>query len=63
MEATHTGPLLGKEATGKKLYFPPQANSFVFNEEGKIEQVTIGYVLDRRVGNTGGKLRQVVAIN
>ena len=24
------------------------------NEDGKIEEVTIGYVIDRRQGNTGG---------
>ena len=52
--ATHTGPLLGKKATNKKLVLPPQANSFTFNEDGKITQVTVGYVMDRRVGNTGG---------
>lgn len=52
--ATHSGPLLGKEPTGTVLELPPQANSFVFNEEGKIKEMTIGYVLDRRVGNTGG---------
>ena len=52
--ATHTGPLLGKPATQRKLSLPPQANSFIFNEEGKVTQVTVGYVLDRRVGNTGG---------
>eukprot|EP00600_Ochromonadales_sp_CCMP1393_P000546 CAMPEP_0174984142 /NCGR_PEP_ID=MMETSP0004_2-20121128/17555_1 /TAXON_ID=420556 /ORGANISM="Ochromonas sp., Strain CCMP1393" /LENGTH=225 /DNA_ID=CAMNT_0016236513 /DNA_START=108 /DNA_END=785 /DNA_ORIENTATION=- len=52
--ATHTGPLLGKEPSNKTVYLPPQANSFVFNDEGKVEQVTIGYVLDRRIGNSGG---------
>mmetsp|Transcript_133596 Transcript_133596/g.243587 ORF Transcript_133596/g.243587 Transcript_133596/m.243587 type:complete len:298 (+) Transcript_133596:66-959(+) len=52
--ATHTGPLLGKPPTNKALELPPQANSFTFNEEGKVTQVTVGYVLDRRVGNTGG---------
>ena len=52
--AAQTGPLLGKEATGKRLELPPQANSFVFNTDGKIEVVTVGYVLDRRCGNTGG---------
>jgi len=52
--ATHTGPLLGKPATQKKLELPPQANSFTFNEAGKVTQITVGYVLDRRVGNTGG---------
>lgn len=53
-KATHTGPLLGNAPTNKKLVLPPQANSFTFNDEGKITQVTVGYVMDRRVGNTGG---------
>ena len=52
--ATHTGPLLGKPPTYKKLELPPQTNSFTFNEEGLVTQITVGYVLDRRVGNTGG---------
>ncbi|KAJ1400841.1 hypothetical protein B484DRAFT_458102 [Ochromonadaceae sp. CCMP2298] len=50
----HTGPLMGKAATNKQVLLPPQANSFVFNEEGLVQQVTVGYVLDRRIGNTGG---------
>ena len=52
--ATNTGPLIGQEPTNKKVELPPQANSLTFNEEGKVTQLTIGYVLDRRVGNTGG---------
>jgi hypothetical protein len=52
--ATHTGSLLGKEPSGKKVELPPQTNSFKFNKEGKIKEVTVGYVLDRRQGNTGG---------
>lgn len=52
--ATHTGPLFGGKATGKKLRLPPQMNSLMFDEEGKVKQLTVGYVLDRRVGNTGG---------
>jgi hypothetical protein len=52
--ATHTGPLMGKPATKVKLELPPQCNSLTFNEDGLITQLTIGYVLDRRVGNTGG---------
>eukprot|EP00746_Dinoflagellata_sp_MGD_P053924 gnl/MRDRNA2_/MRDRNA2_236487_c0_seq1.p1 gnl/MRDRNA2_/MRDRNA2_236487_c0~~gnl/MRDRNA2_/MRDRNA2_236487_c0_seq1.p1 ORF type:complete len:297 (+),score=50.72 gnl/MRDRNA2_/MRDRNA2_236487_c0_seq1:29-892(+) len=52
--ATHTGPLFGKDATGIKIEQPPQANSLMFNEEGKVTQFTTGYVMDRRVGNTGG---------
>jgi hypothetical protein len=53
-QATWTGTLLGKKGDGRKLELPPQANSFTFNEAGKVTQVTVGYVLDRRVGNTGG---------
>merc|ERR1711871_1167354 len=54
-KATHTGePLLGKAATGKALQLPPQANSFLFNEQGQVREVTVGYVLNRRAGNTGG---------
>lgn len=45
---------MGKAATNKKLELPPQANSFIFNTEGKLKEITIGYVLDRRIGNTGG---------
>ena len=52
--ATHTGPLLGKEPTGKSLELPPQANSVTFNEEGLVTELTLGYVTDRRLGNTGG---------
>lgn len=52
--ATHTGPLFGKPPTNTSLELPPQANSFVFDEEGKVNQMTIGYVMDRRIGNTGG---------
>merc|ERR1712046_112988 len=52
---THTGKLAGRiEATGKEIRSPPQQCSLIFNEEGKILQYTIGYVMDRRVGNTGG---------
>ena len=52
--ATHTGPLFNKPPTYKRLQLPPQTNSFTFNEEGLVTQITVGYVLDRRVGNTGG---------
>ena len=52
--ATHTGSLLGKEPSGKRVELPPQTNSFRFDSSGKIREVTVGYVLDRRQGNTGG---------
>jgi len=52
--ATNTGDFLGKPPTGKALTFPPQAFSLTFNEQGFVTQFTVGYVMDRRVGNTGG---------
>jgi len=48
-----TNPLFNK-ATGKKYVNPPQACSLNFNKDGLVEQYTIGYVMDRRIGNTGG---------
>lgn len=52
---THKGVLAGSiKPTGKKVEFPPQAQSFTFNEEGKVKELTVGYVMDRRIGNTGG---------
>lgn len=41
-------------ATGKKYVNPPQACSLRFNADGLVDQYTIGYVMDRRIGNTGG---------
>lgn len=52
--ATHTGPLLGGEPTGKKLELPPQSFSMTFNEAGQVTLFNVGYVIDRTVGNTGG---------
>ena len=52
--ATHTGSLFGKEPTGKSLQLPPQMNSVRFDEYGLVKELTIGYVTDRRIGNTGG---------
>lgn len=42
------------EPTGKKYINPPQACSVKFTEDGKVKQFTIGYVMDRYIGNTGG---------
>jgi hypothetical protein len=55
---TNTGdqpgnPLFGA-ATGKAYVNPPQACSVRFDPDGKINQYTIGAVMDRRIGNTGG---------
>ena len=53
---TNTGPLppFAPAATGKSLVNPPQACSLTFNEDGLVTKYTIGYVMDREVGNTGG---------
>lgn len=56
-KGTNTGasasPLFAKP-TGKAYVNPPQACSLRFTEDGKVNQYTIGYVMDRRIGNTGG---------
>jgi len=51
---TSTESPLFKTATGKSYVNPPSTNSLTFNEKGLVTQYTIGYVMDRRVGNTGG---------
>jgi|UniRef100_A0A7S4GNJ9 hypothetical protein len=55
---THTGTFkFGPKAvpaTGRAVECPPQANSLSFDDTGKIYTLTIGYSMDRRVGNTGG---------
>ena len=53
---TNTGPLppFAPTATGKSLVNPPQACSLTFDEAGLVTKYTIGYVIDREVGNTGG---------
>uniref|UniRef100_A0A7S0FM62 Uncharacterized protein n=1 Tax=Pyrodinium bahamense TaxID=73915 RepID=A0A7S0FM62_9DINO len=45
--------LFGKP-TGLRFRNPPQACSCRFTEEGLVNQFTIGYVMDRFIGNTGG---------
>ena len=54
--ATHNGKAgaITGEPTGKKLQFPPQSYSMIFNADGKVKEFTVGYPIDRRVGNTGG---------
>lgn len=51
---TNTGDLMGKPATGKRLELPPEMLSMTFNADGQVQKFTVGYVLDRTVGNTGG---------
>jgi hypothetical protein len=31
-----------------------QASSMLFNEQGECTQLTVGYVMDKQIGNTGG---------
>ena len=42
------------EPSGKELQLPPQSFSMIFDEQGLVRELTVGYVVDRRVGNTGG---------
>jgi len=54
---THTGHLPfgpGFAPTGKKIVWPVQANSMLFNERKQCYQLTVGYSCDKQVGNTGG---------
>ena len=53
---TNTGPLppFTMSGTGKELVNPPQACSLTFNEKGLVTKYTIGVVMDRTVGSTGG---------
>eukprot|EP00579_Thalassiosira_antarctica_P005422 CAMPEP_0201884956 /NCGR_PEP_ID=MMETSP0902-20130614/17643_1 /ASSEMBLY_ACC=CAM_ASM_000551 /TAXON_ID=420261 /ORGANISM="Thalassiosira antarctica, Strain CCMP982" /LENGTH=259 /DNA_ID=CAMNT_0048413977 /DNA_START=32 /DNA_END=811 /DNA_ORIENTATION=+ len=45
---------LGNKPTGKSFMTPPQACSLKFNNEGKAIKYTIGHVMERSLGNTGG---------
>jgi len=40
--------------TGKQVNLPPQAQSMLFNEKGECYTLTVGYTMDKRVGNTEG---------
>ena len=52
---THTGPFAGTlPATGKRVDSPPQACSMCFDTAGRCTQLTVGYVMDKQLGNTGG---------
>jgi len=50
----NAGPIFGRPATMKSVESPVQAQSATFNERGEITKFTIGYVLDKETGNTGG---------
>lgn len=51
---TNTGPILGRAPTMRAVESPVQAQSATFNARGEITKFTIGYVLDKETGNTGG---------
>merc|ERR1712113_74357 len=50
----HTGDMGPIKATNKTVESSPQALSMIFNEEGKVEKLTVGYIMDREIGNQGG---------
>jgi len=45
---------LGNKPTGKSFSTPPQACSLKFDESGLVIKYTIGHVMERSIGNTGG---------
>ena len=51
---TSPAAVLGQPATFNKVESPVQAHSITFNERGEVAKFTIGYVLDKETGNTGG---------
>jgi hypothetical protein len=53
---TMTGSFAGGmiKPNGNAIQQPPQTGSMSFNERGQVVEATNGYVMDRRVGNTGG---------
>jgi len=51
---TDLGGFLDGKPTGKRFETPPQACSVKWNAEGKVVKYTIGHVMERSVGNTGG---------
>ena len=54
-QGTHTGYFAKSiPPSGKKLDSPPQACSLSFDSQLKCTQLTVGYVMDKQIGNTGG---------
>ena len=54
---TQTGKLnFGKPIapTLKRVESPPQAQSMLFDEAGRVYTLTVGYCMDKRIGNTEG---------
>lgn len=51
---THLGEFLNHKPTGKKFQTPPQACSIKIGPDGRVVKYTIGHVMERSMGNTGG---------
>jgi len=51
---TFTGPLRGREPNNKGFELPPEAISLTFRPDGTVRRFTVGAVVDRTQGNTGG---------
>jgi len=51
---TDTGGFLGNAPTGKRFETPPQACSVKMGKNGLVTKYTIGHVMERSIGNTGG---------
>lgn len=49
-----TEAVLPSVCRDEQIESPPQTCSMKFNDKGQVEVYTIGYVMDRSVGNTGG---------
>lgn len=54
-EGQHTGTFAGKiKPTGKWVCSGNESASMTFDNEGKVVKLTVGYVMDKEIGNTGG---------
>mmetsp|Transcript_12854 Transcript_12854/g.31528 ORF Transcript_12854/g.31528 Transcript_12854/m.31528 type:complete len:417 (-) Transcript_12854:296-1546(-) len=52
---THTGQFGGSiQPTGIRVEWPPEVNSVCFDSNGLVYRLTLGYAVDRKMGNTGG---------
>eukprot|EP00466_Bigelowiella_natans_P009066 jgi/Bigna1/133749/aug1.22_g8457 len=40
--------------SGSRVEWPPQVNSMCFDSNGSVYRLTMGYAVDRKMGNTGG---------
>ncbi|KAK3255039.1 hypothetical protein CYMTET_35766 [Cymbomonas tetramitiformis] len=54
MVGTNTGQMGPFAPTDTRVMKGPEAYSMTFTEEGLCSKLTLGYVIDREIGNTGG---------